>query len=309
MIEQFLKYFWVVTILFLVAAAILAAQLTSDLIARNLWVAEVGTVAAPVDGATQVAPQRLGDYRVIQQRNLFNADPKPASAPFAAPVSAAAEVPAAPAAPVALPPLQLTLIGTAVIQDGTSFAVIELDRETRVVPEGQPVAEGATLAKVLADRIRVDRQGTVQEYLLYPPETAKPAAPRDRRRRRPTRQQPVAGTTSDTVRSVGADKWLIDSREVEDATANMSRLMTQVRVVPNFTDGQPDGFKVFAIRPGSLFAKIGLQNGDVLKRINGVDIQGPEQAFEAYQRLKDETSIQIDLSRRNENRTFNYEIR
>jgi general secretion pathway protein C len=89
----------------------------------------------------------------------------------------------------------------------------------------------------------------------------------------------------------------------------MSKLMTQIRVVPNFTDGQPDGFKIFAIRPGSLFAKIGLQNGDVLKRVNGVEIQGPEQAFEAYQRLKDETSIQIDLVRRNENKTLNYEVR
>ena len=309
MIEQFLKRFWVVTILFLVTAALLAAQLTSDLIARNLWVAEVGDAPAPVDGADPVAPQRLGDYRVIQQRNLFNAHPKPITAAPAAPVSAPEGVPAAPLTPAALPPLQLTLIGTAVIQEGRSFAVIELNRETKVVPEGQPVTEGALLAQVLADRIRVDRQGTIQEYLLYPPETATKASPRDRRRRAPVRAKPVAEETSDTIRSVGEDKWLIDSREIEDATANMSRLMTQVRVVPNFTDGQPDGFKVFAIRPGSLFAKIGLQNGDVLKRINGVEIQGPEQAFEAYQRLKDETSIQIDLSRRNANHTFNYEIR
>ena len=66
---------------------------------------------------------------------------------------------------------------------------------------------------------------------------------------------------------------------------------------------------MFAIRPGSLFAKIGLQNGDVIKRINGVEISGPEQAFEAYQQLKDETSIQIDLSRRDENKSFSYEIR
>ena len=85
--------------------------------------------------------------------------------------------------------------------------------------------------------------------------------------------------------------------------------MTQIRVVPNFTDGQADGFKVFAIRPGSLFAKIGLQNGDVLKRVNGIELQGPEQAFEAYQRLKDENSVQIDLSRRQDNKTFSYEIR
>jgi len=309
-IEQILKYFWVVTILFLAAAGILSAQLTSDLIARNLWVAEIGDAPAPVDGDEPVARARLGDYRVIEQRNLFNAHPKPppTTAPLAAaPVEAAAPPPAA-----ALPLLQLTLLGTAVVEDGQSLAMIELERELKVVREGQAVTEGATLTQVLADRIRVDRQGTIQEYLLYPPVTAAPAAPQSRRGRgRAPPPEPVAEAApgEETVRPVGDDKWLIDSREVEEATANMSRLLTQVRVVPNFTDGQPDGFKVFAIRPGSLFAKIGLQNGDVLKRINGVEISGPEQAFEAYQRLKDETSIQIDLSRNNENRSFAYEIR
>jgi len=211
--------------------------------------------------------------------------------------------------PLPLSRLQLTLIGTAVIQDGQSFAVIELNRETKVVPEGQPVTEGALLAQVLADRIRVNRQGTLQEYLLYLPETAKQPAPRNRRGRTPVRPEPVTQETSDTIRSVGEDKWWIDKREIEKAIANITQIMTKVRVVPIFTEGQPDGFKVFAIRPSSLFAKIGLQNGDVLKRINGVELQGPEQAFEAYQRLIGETSIQIDLLRREENRTFNYEIR
>jgi general secretion pathway protein C len=313
MIEQILKYFWIVTILFLVAAAILAAQLTSDLVARNLWVAEVGEDPVAVVGVAPVERESLRDYRVIEQRNLFNANPKPV---VPEPVRRSDEAPS-PVAPPPVPvvPLNLTLIGTVVIQGGQSLAVIELDNEVKVVRENQPVAEGATLAKVLADRIRVDRSGKMEEFLLYPPESAQRPATRIPTRRTRSRPAPAApaepdtADSTDTIRSVGEDKWLIDSREVEEATANMSRLMTQVRVVPNFTDGQSDGFKVFAIRPGSLFAKIGLQNGDVIKRINGVELSGVEQAMEAYQQLKDETAIQIDLSRRDENRSFSYEIR
>ena len=111
------------------------------------------------------------------------------------------------------------------------------------------------------------------------------------------------------MRQVSEDKWLLATQEVDQLRSNMSSLMTQIRVVPNFTDGQPDGFKVFAIRPGSIFARIGLQNGDVIKRINGLEIQGPEQAFAAYQQLAAETNIQIDLVRRSENKTLTYEIR
>jgi type II secretion system protein C len=113
----------------------------------------------------------------------------------------------------------------------------------------------------------------------------------------------------DTVRQTGDDKWTIAKAEVESLRTDMGAMMTQVRVVPNFADGQPDGFKVFAIRPGSLFAKIGLQNGDVIKNINGIAIQTPEQAMAAYQRLSSETSIKIELVRRNENKTLTYDIR
>jgi histidinol-phosphate aminotransferase len=33
--------------------------------------------------------------------------------------------------------------------------------------------------------------------------------------------------------------------------------------------GKPVGFKLFSIKPGSLYSKIGLQNGDVINRIRG----------------------------------------
>ena len=213
-------------------------------------------------------------------------------------------------------PLSVTVIGTVVLEGGRSFALVQSGSELKLVRENDDVAPGAKLAQVRHDRIVVDRGGgATEEFFLYPPETEKvatrvrggpaPAAPRP--------PPPPAGDTpaesTETVRQVAEDKWIVDSRELEDGSTNMSKLMTQIRVVPNFTDGQPDGFKIFAIRPGSLFSKIGLQNGDVLKRINGVEIQGPEQAFEAYQKLKDETSIQIDLVRRNENKTFSYEVR
>ncbi|GAB4277125.1 MAG: hypothetical protein Kow0092_32900 [Deferrisomatales bacterium] len=305
---QILKYFWVVTLLFVAGAAVLGGRLTGVLLARQLWVGEVETSTQEAAGPAPAARERLEDYRVVQARNIFNAHPKPQIEPPKPPPAVAAQPRPAPAPKV---PLNLTLVGTAVVEGGTSFALVESGGDLKVVREGGEVAPGAVLAQVLHDRIRVDHQGTVEEFLLYPPEGDARQARARTRTRSPTRSAPASReeADSDTVRQVAEGRWLIDSREIEQATANMSKLMTQIRVVPNFADGQPDGFKVFAIRPGSLFSKIGLQNGDVIKRVNGIEIQGPEQALEAYQRLKDETSIQIDLTRRNENKTFTYEVR
>ena len=315
MTAQLLKLSWVATVVFLAGAAALSARLTANFLAKLLWVdhAEVSTAEVRKEG--QVRAEGLSDYRVIESRNLFNAHPKPpapAEPPKPAPGAATqAQV----QTPVVRTPLNMNVIGTVVLDAGRSFALIQFGSELKLVREGDDVAPGAKLAQVRHDRIVVDRGGgTTEEFFLYPPEPDKTAArTRGAPAAAPPRPPPPPGgeasESTDTVRQLAEDKWIVDSRELEDASTNMSKLMTQIRVVPNFTDGQPDGFKIFAIRPGSLFAKIGLQNGDVLKRVNGVEIQGPEQAFEAYQRLKDETSIQIDLVRRNENKTFSYEVR
>ncbi|GAB6063678.1 type II secretion system protein GspC [Deferrisoma palaeochoriense] len=306
--EALLRHRWVLTVGFLVVAAHLSAKIAGLWVARSLWSPESGRPTVSVTAAEAERRERLADYRIIEDRNLFNAHPTPEPAATPAPAPAARATPE-PAPTRPLPPLNLTLLGTVVVEGAPSFAVIQDGAEVKVVREGAEVAEGATLVQVLSDRVRIRRGGSEEEILLFQP---KAQARADRSRRPPPSQpasEPETPASDDTVQKVAEDKWVIDAREIEQAQENMSQLLTQIRVVPNFTDGQPDGFKVFAIRPGSLFAKIGLQNGDVIKRINGIEIQGPEQAFEAYQRLKDETTIQIDLVRRNQNQTFTYEIR
>ena len=74
-------------------------------------------------------------------------------------------------------------------------------------------------------------------------------------------------------------------------------LATEARIVPHFEGGKGAGFKLFSIRPGSIYSKIGITNGDVIQRINGEDIDSPDKAFDAWRRLKDASSIQIELSR------------
>ncbi len=306
---QLLKHFWIVTVLFLGTAAFLSARLTAALLAGQLWVPGADRPPTVAQGRDARPGDRLPGYRIIEERNLFNANPAPPPAAEEAPIEAATTPPPPPPPP---PPLNLTLLGTALVDGGVSFALLQMGNEIRVVRQGAEVAPGAALTAVKADRIVVTRGGVPQEFLLFRPEPA-PAQARAQAPRPPPPPAPEAPAETpaggDTVRQVAPGRWLVDAREIQEASANMSRLMTQIRVVPNFTDGQPDGFKVFAIRPGSLFARIGLQNGDVVKRLNGLEMQGPEQAFEAYQRLKDETAIQIDLVRRNENLSFGYEIR
>lgn len=82
----------------------------------------------------------------------------------------------------------------------------------------------------------------------------------------------------------------------------------QARIVPSFKNGEANGFKLFAIRPNSLYSKLGIQNGDIIHKINGFAINSPDKALEIYQKLKSARSIDIELTRRGKSKKLNYGI-
>ena len=55
--------------------------------------------------------------------------------------------------------------------------------------------------------------------------------------------------------------------------------------------------------------KIGIQNGDVIQKINGYEMNDPAKAFDIYSKLKDSSSITVDLVRRGKTQTMTYNIR
>lgn len=81
------------------------------------------------------------------------------------------------------------------------------------------------------------------------------------------------------------------------------------RLVPAMENGQPAGFKLYAIRPTSLFARLGFLNGDTVRAINAFSLASAEQALEVYSKLRDATSLEVELVRRGQPVTLRYLIR
>jgi hypothetical protein len=81
-------------------------------------------------------------------------------------------------------------------------------------------------------------------------------------------------------------------------------MMKACRIVPAFHDGKSEGLKLYAIRPNSVPSLLGLQNGDLLKAINGRPIDKPDAALEAYSALRKEKKFEVALVRRGEPKTL-----
>jgi len=120
----------------------------------------------------------------------------------------------------------------------------------------------------------------------------------------------VASTRSALKPTSPSNYRVLDKREVEAALDNLPLLLTKARVVPNLgPDGKNNGFRIVSISPSSFYEKIGLQNGDILQRINGIDVRDPATFMRIFTQLKTEPSISLDLLRNNRKESFTYEIR
>ncbi|MCC7201505.1 MAG: PDZ domain-containing protein [Nitrospirae bacterium] len=198
----------------------------------------------------------------------------------------------------------IRLIGTVAGDDNFAYAIIEdpFQKAHKIFRINDTITPGVRLADISRSRITIERDGQREDVEIASPDamasqrTASPPAPRPAFPAAP-QDTPQQGT------------MLIEREAVAAATEDMNKLLTQARLVPNFTGGAADGFRIFSIVPGSIFDKAGLRNGDILYGINGTELKDPEKAFQVYQMLKDNDRFVIDLVRAGQKMTLNYEIR
>ena len=123
-----------------------------------------------------------------------------------------------------------------------------------------------------------------------------------------TMPQPLGQPTDAGVKQLSENQYVVAKTEINNALTNLSDLATKARIVPSFKNGVANGFKLFSIVPDSLYAKIGIQNGDVIRRINGYEMNSPDKALEIYQKLRDASRIEIEIERRGETLRKSYSI-
>lgn len=146
----------------------------------------------------------------------------------------------------------------------------------------------------------VIRQGNLEELLELAHAEAPPVAGD------PTVTPPPSNKPSTSGAPL---RKVVDRREVEQAMSDLPKLLSQARAVPNMTNGAVNGYRLDYIAPASFYEKIGVQTGDVLQRVNGVDIRDPSTMLSLLQQLKNEQIVKLDVVRNNQRSTITYELR
>lgn len=110
-----------------------------------------------------------------------------------------------------------------------------------------------------------------------------------------------------TVAQIDGTTYAVPRATVEAWTADPLLVTSGGRAIPMFGSRDQEGFKLYAIRPGSAYAALGLEDGDVVRAINGTPIGSGDQVLELIARST--TRITVDVLRRSRSLLLNYLIK
>jgi general secretion pathway protein C len=302
----FKRHFWVVHLLFIFGAAVLVAR------TGNAFV-ESALVPLPTGRVVAKGPAKVEPVAALNLDKLATVTGLPVPKPEPEVVEPTVPVVDLNSPPVRSP-LRVKLLGTLVNEGNADWSicsiqdVVTLKSNTYMLHDK---VQGAEIIEI--ERLRVIvLNNNRREFIDGTPGDGTSVAPA------PVIAAPVARVGDGAppsvalgagVKQLADNDYEIPRAEIDKTLSNLNDVAMQARIVPAFKDGQAQGFKLFSIRPDSIYTKIGIQNGDVIKRINGFDLNSPEKALEIYSKLKESSRIDIEVERNGASIRKTYNVR
>jgi len=311
--EAVKKHFWAVNLLFLAGWAWMLAGSINGVIAHKLRELPSLGGAAPAKARAGREENQLASNEIIVERNYFGS----AMARPVETVEHGADLDESRAQQLledeglgTESSLRASLVGTIVAEPNEwSMAMITdlAASETGIYRLRDQLLEEATVVAILTDKVVVERQGR-REYLMLQEKAAAKGARKPAAVASAPKPGEGDGTLGEGIKKVDDTTYTIERGEIDKTLNNLNSIAMQARIVPSFKNGESNGFKLFAIRPGSLYSKIGIQNGDIIHKINGFAMTSPDKALEVYQKMKNARSIEVELTRRGQTVKMSYNI-
>ncbi|MCK6509824.1 hypothetical protein L6R29_07665 [Myxococcota bacterium] len=314
----FKTHFWSFKLLFVLSSSYFLAATVSQAVRASLPPAIPYIVVSdgPMESPLQ---KKTAQFAVLNQANLFDPNQAPLQPP--PPRQEPDKMKEKPNDPkTATCPaggyresktLPLELKGTVAATDPTlSVAALydAIDRQVIVVRTDE-VYKGIRICKIEPRFLKVDRGSGRLEFI----EIGKKAGQlgNNYQDNYYNTYRKLRDTDFDTskVRQVENGRYQIPRDFISKVTERLDLLASKAAIVPFFEKGQPVGFRIYSIRPGSLYEKIGIKNDDVIRQINGYQFNSPQKALEAYSNLMSASSLNVSVQRGGKVVDMRYEIK
>ncbi len=203
--------------------------------------------------------------------------------------------------------LELKLLGTVAGDEEVACAVIE-DVKTRVqdLYKTGDLIQGARIEKIERNRIILLNEGAQEVLNLYAANNDKGASPVLAKETATALQDNPPETdiikiTSPTEREVKKSAFLAKIGGIE-------AVLKTVVVTPHTVNGKTDGLQIKGLEGLSMAKFVGLENGDVIRQINGQVVTDNRKAFQVLRKARALTSLDLELTRGSEKKNLSFKI-
>ncbi|MEQ8278824.1 MAG: type II secretion system protein GspC [Deltaproteobacteria bacterium] len=311
----FKNYFWTFHLVAIFLAALLLAKTVNAFVGRSLQVPpdKIASAASATPAVRKVEEKASIDLTAFLERNVFKAEredltPPPPEETDPKKAGEAGEIDEDNCVVASMGANLLATVVSSVPENSVAMFQDTSKNVTVEVRIGDRLLDEATVHAIEWRTVLVNKDGQCQEFSMED-------EPKKVSRRATPKPAVASNNKSDDeglgkgVKKVSDSEYEIPKEEIDNVLSNLNKVATQARIVPSFHNGKANGFKLFSIRPNSLYSKIGIQNGDIVQKINGYEMNSPDKALEIYSKLKDASTITVDLVRRGKSKSLSYSIR
>jgi len=301
------RYFWLLGGVAVAVCAVFAAKATSHIVeAKYLGDPDHApkvTRVADSSSATPAKTARSKDGAQLQARDIFCSDCTPPPESAATPIDSSAVV-------TTTLPLQLLATNITPNEEESYATIVNTENQHQgsfSIDEPVPGYPSTKITDIHFKYVDFTKDGHTERLGLLgaPPPAVAVAAPP------PTdgNKDEMQAAIDSGVKKINDTTFEVDKSLVDKILANPMSVSKGARIVPAMKNGKPEGFKLYAIKSDSLYGKLGLVNGDTLNSINGFELTSADKALEAYTKLREATTLQVDVTRHGAPTKLTYNIK
>ena len=184
--------------------------------------------------------------------------------------------------------LNLMLVGTTVFGEKSSAIIKDLTKGTKGVYRLGDIIKGFKLTKILQDSATLTKNDQKLILKLFEGGAPLPA--------------------EEFARKIDENSWMLSADKLTDMVSNINQYAGQIIAFQHRENGKPSGFRIRHLKQGNDFEKMGIKNGDIIKKVNNLDVNDISDVLKTAYKLSDDTTFNVEVERDNQPTILNYQL-
>ena len=195
------------------------------------------------------------------------------------------------------------LNGVIVLPKNRSIALIRKsgERDSNIFHIGDRI-EDMEIVKIGQKEVHLSSKGNTIILPMYYRYTVK-QAPKNA-------PPPVREEASREYEGARKVQKVLSRSDVQDRVfSKVNEILTQIAISPYMVDGSMEGLRLVRVPQGNIVYELGGRSGDLVKRVNGHELNQIDQMYKLWENIKDDSRVTVDLERNRQIYSFDFEIR